>query len=229
MPGKSLSGICGKASYFAKTMQKKILLKRTLLIIIPLGLIFVLAFLFYLSVKNSILAGSAALSVENPVIVSNQQQSQEQPKPRAGLPLRLKIPSINVNAPVEYLGLTADGAMDVPKTPNEVAWFNLGPRPGESGSAVIAGHYGWYDNQPAVFDNLYKLRPGDKIFIENDENIAIAFVVREVKIYDKDDIAADVFFSTDGGSHLNIITCTGAWNENEKTRSERLVIFTDKE
>ena len=47
---------------------------------------------------------------------------------------------------VEDVGLTPGGAMDVPKGPSDVAWFDLGPRPGEVGSAVIAGHEGWKDN-----------------------------------------------------------------------------------
>jgi len=27
---------------------------------------------------------------------------------------------------------------------------------------------------------------------------------------------------------INLITCTGVWNKAEKTRSERLIVFTDK-
>jgi sortase (surface protein transpeptidase) len=30
----------------------------------------------------------------------------------------------------------------VPVDQRNVAWFNLGPLPGENGSAVISGHYG---------------------------------------------------------------------------------------
>ncbi|MDP1709741.1 MAG: class F sortase, partial [Candidatus Komeilibacteria bacterium] len=65
---------------------------------------------------------------------------------RPGLPLRLKIPEINVDSVVEYVALTPDGAMDIPKNIGDVAWFNLGPRPGESGNAVIAGHFGRLKN-----------------------------------------------------------------------------------
>jgi len=67
------------------------------------------------------------------------------------------IPSINIDAAIEYVGLTSNGAMAVPKGPNDVGWFELGPRPGDIGSAVIAGHDGWKDGIPAVFDNLSKL------------------------------------------------------------------------
>jgi len=49
--------------------------------------------------------------------------------------------------------------MDVPKGLNNIGWFNLGPRPGENGNAVIDGHYGvWKNGKGAVFNNLHKLR-----------------------------------------------------------------------
>src|SRR6185295_11855712 len=49
---------------------------------------------------------------------------------RAGLPLRLKIPSIKVDAAIEYVGIASDGNMDAPKGPDNVAWFEPGTRPG---------------------------------------------------------------------------------------------------
>ena len=59
--------------------------------------------------------------------------------------------------------------------------------------------------------------------------MTITFVVREIRTYGKDESAHDVFGSSDGKAHLNLITCMGVWNKTEKTRSERLVVFTDKE
>lgn len=145
------------------------------------------------------------------------------------MPKRLKIPSINVDAPVEYVGLTSDGAMDVPKDIVNVGWFNLGPRPGGNGNAVIAGHYGTINNIPHVFDNLHNLHKDDKIYIEDEKGRNIIFVVREIQRYGKDQDSSGIFGSSDGKAHLNLITCTGVWNNTEKTFSERLVVFTDKE
>ncbi len=147
---------------------------------------------------------------------------------RSGIPINLKIPSINVDAAIEQVGTTPDGAMDVPKEPENVAWFNLGPRPRENGSSVIAGHSGYKDNKPAVFDSLYKLQQGDKIYIEDEFGATTIFVVRESRRYDPKADATSVFSSYDGLSHLNFITCTGAWNEKERTHSDRLVVFSDK-
>ncbi len=145
------------------------------------------------------------------------------------IPVRLKIPSLNVDTAVEQVGIASDGAMDVPKEPNEVAWFNLGPRPGEIGSAVIAGHSGYKDNRPAVFDNLSKLQKGDKIYTEDEKGAIATFVVRDFKDYDPKANAVDVFGSGDGIAHLNLVTCSGIWNKIDKTHSDRLVIFSDKE
>lgn len=148
---------------------------------------------------------------------------------QVGKPVRLKIPAINADSAFEYVGLTPLGAMDVPKSPSNVAWYDLGPRPGESGNAVIAGHYGWKDGKPAVFDNLYKLQKGDKISVEGDMGAITIFVVRELRSYGEKQDASDVFTSKDGKAHLVLITCEGVWNKTQKSYSKRLVVFADKE
>lgn len=145
------------------------------------------------------------------------------------LPVRLKIPAINVDAAIEPVGLTPEGAMAAPEGPADVAWFNLGTRPGENGSAVIDGHSGWKDGIPAVFDNLNKLRVGDKVLVMDERGVTFTFVVRKVRTYDPKADASDVFISNDGKAHLNLITCEGLWDPVSKTSSERLIIFADKE
>jgi LPXTG-site transpeptidase (sortase) family protein len=210
-------------------MQPKILSKRTLLIVVLFEFILFAALLLYFIPKNSIRGGSALL-VENVAALENQKQTNVGlPDSPVGEPMRLKIPKIDVDSTVIPVGLTPDGAMDVPKGPAEVAWFNFGPRPGENGSAVIAGHYSWKNNIPAVFDNLHKLNKGDKIYIEDEKGTNNIFVVREIRIYGKNADASDVFASSDSGAHLNLVTCTGIWNKAEKMYSDRLVVFTDKE
>lgn len=146
-----------------------------------------------------------------------------------GLPIRLIIPKINVNAMFESVGLTSDGAVGVPRNQDEVAWFNLGARPGEKGVAIISGHYGRINKKSSVFDDLHKLRTGDEIFVEDDQGTTISFVVRESRRYDSDANAPDVFLSNNEGSHLNLITCEGVWDEVTKSYPARLVVFADKE
>lgn len=151
--------------------------------------------------------------------------------PQAASPLlvRLKIPVIQVDAAMVSVGLAPDGSMDAPKGPADVAWYALGPSPGEVGSAVIAGHFGWKDNIPAVFDNLSALRKGDKIYVENEKGETVTFVVREKRMFGEKGNATEVFSSSDGKEHLNLITCEGVWNKETKSYSQRLVVFADKE
>jgi len=125
------------------------------------------------------------------------------------------------------VGLTLDGAMDVPKGPDDVAWFSLGSRPGESGSSVIAGHYGWKNGKASAFDNLYKLRKGDTLYIEDDKVVITSFVVRESRRYDPEADASEVFGSNDGRARLNLVTCEGAWDKVSRTYSKRLVVFAE--
>ncbi len=159
----------------------------------------------------------------NPKIALSSAQAD------AGFPVRIRIPKINIDTSVEKVGLTPEGAMSVPMYPQDTAWFDLGPRPGELGSSVIDGHSGYKDNKPAVFDNLGQLQKGDKVYIEDEKGEINTFVVRELRNYDPNQNAEDVFSSDDGISHLNLITCGGAWDETDKTHSSRLVVFTDKE
>lgn len=205
-----------------KSMRSKILSKQTLLLIAFSGLIFSVA-LFVYGTPQNLIRGSSAPLIASIAVLSHQEQVSIE------LPVRLKIPAIQVDSTVIPVGLTSDGAMDVPKGPAEVAWFNLGSRPGESGTAVIVGHYGWKNNTPAVFDNLHTVRAGDTISVQDDAGVDVTFVVREIRIYGKNEAAPDVFGSSDGKAHLNLITCTGVWNKAEGAFSERLVVFTDKE
>lgn len=146
-----------------------------------------------------------------------------------GLPVFIQIPSINVDAEIERVALAADGSMDVPKHPFSTAWYELGPRPGEIGSAAIAGHVNWMDGSSAIFEDLHKVKAGDKIIVQNDMGDDISFLVREIRNYEAAQDATDVFTSNDGKARLNIITCSGVWDKKTQQYSKRLVVFAEKE
>lgn len=142
-----------------------------------------------------------------------------------GLPVRLIIPLINVDAGIQQVGVTPKGDMDVPDNSIDVGWFKLGSRPGEKGSAVIAGHFNEINDQAGVFFNLYQLKKGDNIYIKDDRGTTIAFVVRESRLYDPG--YADEIFSANDNAHLNLVTCDGVWDGAKKSYTKRLVVFAD--
>lgn len=191
-----------------------------------------LGFFAYLIPKISANSVSSELVPPNSdsFIIPNQTQPHSpSDTAKVGLPVRLIIPKLEVDAKVEYVALAKDKTMAVPKNEANVAWYLLGDRPGTVGTAVIAGHYGWRDDKPLVFAKLDKLRPGDELFIEDDQGVFIKFVVRERRTYELDANVTKVFNSTDGKAHLNLTTCEGVWDEVTKNYPKRLVVFTDRE
>lgn len=147
-----------------------------------------------------------------------------------GLPVRLKIPKIGVDALVEPMGLTAEGDMEAPSGAKTVGWYKLGVYPGNKGSAVMDGHFGtWENGESSVFDNLNELIAGDSIVVEDEKGVLVTFIVQKLQTLSKDDDATEIFTSTDGKAHLNLITCQGDWIDSESTREDRLVVFADKQ
>lgn len=142
-------------------------------------------------------------------------------------PVQLKISKINVDTTVAAVGLTAEGNMDIDENPKQAAWYQLGAKPGEEGSAVIAGHYGWKKSVPSVFNDLHTLVAGDEISTVGEDGKVMTFVVSRLATYAPDQDATDVFRSDDGKAHLNLVTCQGSWNNSQSTYSERLVVFTN--
>ncbi len=145
---------------------------------------------------------------------------------KIGVPVYVQIPSIQVAAIIEPVGITPEGAMDVPQDPNDVAWYKFGPKPGEKGSAVIDGHLDGEQGLTAVFKDLDKVVVGGTVEIKDESNKILKFVIRDKKLYD---VGADTtaIFKKDDGIYLNIITCAGEWDKQAHDYTKRLVVFTE--
>jgi len=146
---------------------------------------------------------------------------------KTSIPIELSIESIGVKAPIELVGIL-DGAMAVPTLPENVGWYELGTRPGDIGSAVLAGHLNWRDNPNAVFTNLKNIKIGDIVTITHDDGSIVYFIVRKIENYPLYADTKEVFSSNDGLAHLNLITCNGLWDAIIKSHVSRLVVFTDE-
>jgi len=142
-------------------------------------------------------------------------------------PVRLKIPSINVDASIQQVGQTPEGAMDVPNNTSDVGWYKFGPVPGQKGTAIIDAHVDDPNGLPATFSQLHVLKEGDSIIIENNKNKSIYFAVKKVMSFPVDTSISDILNENDGGAHLSLITCSGIWDMNKKTYTERLMVFAD--
>ncbi len=145
-----------------------------------------------------------------------------------GMPMRIRIPAINVNTLVERVGKDETGAMALPKSYDNTAWYELGPRPGELGNSVIAGHVD-STTTIAIFWNLRKLVPGDEIVVTGEDNVERKFRVTALERYPYDEVPISRVFGNADGTHLNIITCDAqsAFNPGRLEYAGNIVVYTD--
>lgn len=149
------------------------------------------------------------------------------PTPYPGIPSEISIPAIGVRAEVESVGLDENQLMDTPDDYHATAWYNLGPRPGEPGSAVIDGHVDTPDGKPAVFANITALVPGDTISVSDGNGHSLAFRITHTESYPTDEFPVSIVFGPSKVAKLNLITCGGTWDRSRATYTERVVVFSE--
>jgi LPXTG-site transpeptidase (sortase) family protein len=146
----------------------------------------------------------------------------------ASNPVRLIIPAIAIYAPVEWIGTQSNGELTTP-TQNpweDVGWYNLGPHPGERGSAVIDGHLDRPGGYPAVFWRLRDLHVGDEVLVMNASGKTLRFKVIRIALYTPQEAPIQDIFGNWGGTYLNLITCAGDWIPSQHQTNLRLVVYT---
>ncbi len=176
-------------------------------------------------------AGVFGMTLLRATVVPPQEQEAEPPARQASAavsadaPVRLRIPSLRIDAAVQQVGVGKSGNMAVPSNYTDVAWYKYGTTPGFVGSAVIDGHV---DNGLAlagVFKHLNEIKPGDDIFIETKGGSLLHFVVEEQTTYDYKSVPLEEVFNRADKARLNLVTCDGAWVAGEKTYDRRLVVY----
>lgn len=138
---------------------------------------------------------------------------------------RVRIPAIQVDAPVVPVGLDASGWVSAPppEDPNLAGWFTGGVAPGEKGTAVIVGHV---DNQagPAVFYGLGSLRQGNRVEVRRQDGKTAEFEVYANQVFSKKNFPGDRVYRSKGAPELRVITCGGGFSE-EHGYAGNVVVF----
>ena len=169
---------------------------------------------------------------------------------RAGpvaVPLVLEIPSIGVTAPMVGVGVTPKNSMDAPEgnlgspTWSEAFWYRGSAVPGAISTALIAGHIDGPGGSAAVFGRVHELHAGDRITVHDTRNgLDVRFAVTTVHSYTLAEASsAEVLRlmygagpvagtwptrSSDGKSHLTLVTCSGTFDLGRGTHDHRLVV-----
>lgn len=127
---------------------------------------------------------------------------------------RVRIPAIQVDAPVLPVGLDAAGWVDAPppEDPNLAGWFTGAVSPGEKGTAVIVGHV---DNKqgPAVFYGLGALKKGYRVEVGRQDGKTAVFEIYGIEVFAKDNFPGDRVYGSRNTPELRVITCGGGFSK----------------
>ncbi|EKD84814.1 MAG: peptidase C60 sortase A and B [uncultured bacterium] len=202
-------------------MKKKLSIVWIVIIFAVLGMV---GGTVFVNRNLQVLQQTVPQAVQKEAVTPILAQSKE--SVQAAEPRLISIPKINITADVESVGEDEKGRMAVPGEVMNVGWYKLGYKPGEKGSAVFAGHLDKVTGEPAVFYDISKLSAGDEIIVTDKNGKKLTFEVIKSQVYPFDEVPLkEVFLSTDK-IRLNLITCTGSWNKDDKNYSNRLVVYS---
>lgn len=139
-------------------------------------------------------------------------------------PVRVRIPSIDVDADVIDLGLNTDGTLEVPSEFGLTGWYTGRSAPGELGPSVVVGHVDSWTG-PAVFFRLRDLDAGDLIEIDRSDGLVALFRVDDVVLVDKDEFPTEQVYGATGEPTLRLITCGGGFDEAARSYLGNLIIY----
>lgn len=140
------------------------------------------------------------------------------------VPVRVEIPSIDVDSVLEDLARDENGILQ-PPVPEQAGWFTGGTVPGERGPAVIAGHV---DSgvAGAVFRDLDELEPGAEVLVEMSDGETLTFRVDRAEVFGQ---AQAQFPSVEvygpvPDRQLRLITCH-SFDPDNRRYVDNLVVF----
>ncbi|MGC4892702.1 class F sortase [Micromonospora sp. DT31] len=141
-------------------------------------------------------------------------------------PVRVTIPRIGVDAEIVPVAVDDDGALEVPplRRPEVAGWYHPGPAPGQAGNAVLVGHV---DSRhgPAVFFDLGRLRPGDRVRVLRTDGRTATFTVDGVGAYPKERFPTARVYGGDATARLRLITCGGRFDTRTGSYPDNIVVF----
>ncbi|WP_369245474.1 class F sortase [Streptomyces sp. R41] len=148
------------------------------------------------------------------------------PKPLPRSPATsLRIPYFGLEAPVAGLRLDRERRLTAPPVddPKLVGWYEGGPTPGESGTAVAVGHRDTRTG-PAIFVALDQLRPGRLVEARRADGRTAVYTVDAVKTYEKAHFPDKQVYGDRGRPELRLITCGGVY-DRKKGYAGNVVVF----
>jgi LPXTG-site transpeptidase (sortase) family protein len=140
-------------------------------------------------------------------------------------PVRVRLPALDVDAPVTPVGVDDRGRMDVPSDVGTVGWYRFGPGPGAAtGSAVLSGHVDDRDQGYGAFHRLADLAPGDPVAVDLADGGVVSYRVDAVTRVPKGELPVGAVFARTGAPRLTLVTCGGPFDYDAHAYTQNVVV-----
>lgn len=141
-------------------------------------------------------------------------------------PMAIRVPALEVDAPVDVMGVDAENALEVPSDPVRVGWWSGGAQPGQPDPAVLVGHLD-SSTGPAVFFGLEKLKPGDVIEVDRADATTARFAVQRIESHPKTEFPTLSVYGGTEDATLRLITCFGEFDPVARSYQNNLVVYAN--
>lgn len=140
-------------------------------------------------------------------------------------PSRVRIPSRDIDVPVDPVGVQDDGLMELPANPARAGWYRFGPDlAARQGSVVIAAHVDSLQYGLGPFVGLRDLRSGAEVVVTDEEGRTVRYTVDRVRHVQKAKLPVEGLFTRDGAPRLVLITCGGTFDRTTRTYSDNIIV-----
>jgi LPXTG-site transpeptidase (sortase) family protein len=140
-------------------------------------------------------------------------------------PVRLQIPTLDIDTKVLPVGLDKNDALGIPEDITKVGWYKLGVPPGvDRGSAVLVAHRDGAAQGRGVFYYLGNLNVGDKVIVQNSAGEDLKYQVVARELIKKKRLPYEELFAVDGEPRLTLISCGGYYDRNNGGYQDNIVV-----
>ncbi|WP_376772145.1 class F sortase [Amycolatopsis echigonensis] len=118
----------------------------------------------------------------------------------------------------------ADGALPIPKSLGEAAWWGSGVGAAQ-GVTLLSGHVNWA-GESGPFQELWRMKPGQVVSVADTAGKQWEYKIDEVRTIHKSDLAAESakLFDPEGPHRLVLVTCGGDYVGGQEGYDDNRVV-----
>ncbi|MDF2090786.1 class F sortase [Knoellia sp. 3-2P3] len=141
-------------------------------------------------------------------------------------PTVLRVPAIDVDAPVVSTRVDATGALVVPESPREVGWWSGGAAPGAPyGTILMAGHVDSAEEGLGSLVDLSRTPVGATVTVRGAGGSSATYRVVARRSYPKATLPWRDLFRQDVRARLLLVTCGGEFDRRTGHYERNVVVF----